>query len=77
MEQYMKFLLLFIYFFSTIAFANHCNSGASHNGPDRQADQRGYMDSKEYMDSNEIEEKVKNGPSESISNTDEDGELNS
>ena len=73
----MKFLLLFIYFFSTIAFANHCNSGASHNGPDRQADQRGYMDSKEYMDSNEIEEKVKNGPSESISNTDEDGELNS
>ena len=48
MEQYMKFLLLFIYFFSTIAFANHCNSGASHNGPDRQADQRGYMDSKEY-----------------------------
>ncbi len=73
----MKFLLLFIYFFSTIAFANHCNSGASHNGPDRQADQKGYMDSKEYMDSNEVEEKVKNGPSESISNTDEDGELNS
>ena len=74
MEQYMKFLLLFIYFFSTIAFANHCNSGASHNGPDRQADQKGYMDSNEIK---EIEEKVKNGPSESISNTDEDGELNS
>ena len=70
----MKFLLLFIYFFSTIAFANHCNSGASHNGPDRQADQKGYMDSNEIK---EIEEKVKNGPSESISNTDEDGELNS
>ena len=74
MEQYMKFLLLFIYFFSSIAFANHCNSGASHNGPDRQADQKGYMDSNEIK---EIEEKVKNGPSESISNTDEDGELNS
>ena len=70
----MKFLLLFIYFFSSIAFANHCNSGASHNGPDRQADQKGYMDSNEIK---EIEEKVKNGPSESISNTDEDGELNS
>tara|TARA_B100000989_G_scaffold272747_1_gene230386 strand:+ start:352 stop:564 length:213 start_codon:yes stop_codon:yes gene_type:complete len=70
----MKFLLLFVYFFSSIAFANHCNSGASHNGPDRQADHKGYMDSKEV---DVIEEKVKNGPSESISNTDEDGELNS
>ena len=70
----MKLLLLFVYFFSTIAFANHCNSGASHNGPDRQADQKGYMNSKEIE---VIEEKVKNGPSESIDNTDKDGELNS
>ena len=70
----MKLLLLFVYFFSTIAFANHCNSGASHNGPDRQADQKGYLDSNDIK---VIEEKVKNGPSESIKNTDEDGELNS
>ena len=74
MELYMKLLLLFVYFFSTIAFANHCNSGASHNGPDRQADQKGYLDSNDIK---VIEEKVKNGPSESIKNTDEDGELNS
>ena len=70
----MKLLLLFVYFFSTIAFANHCNSGASHNGPDRQADQKGYLDSN---DTKVIEEKVKNDPSESINNTDEDGKLNS
>tara|TARA_B100001769_G_scaffold42178_1_gene29379 strand:- start:949 stop:1164 length:216 start_codon:yes stop_codon:yes gene_type:complete len=71
----MRFLLLlFVYFFSTIVFANHCNSGASHNGPDRQADQKGYLDSKE---TEVIEEKAKNGPSESINITDEDGELNS
>ena len=31
----------------SISFANHCNSGASHNGPDRQADQAGYMESNE------------------------------
>ena len=70
----MRFLLLFVYFFSTISFANHCNSGASHNGPDRQADQKGYLNSNEIE---VIEEKAKNGPSESIKNTDEDGELNS
>ena len=43
----MKYLLFVIYFFSAISFANHCNSGASHNGPDRQADQAGYMESSE------------------------------
>ena len=43
----MKYLLLVVYFFSAISFANHCNSGASHNGPDRQADQAGYMESNE------------------------------
>ena len=40
-------VLFVIYFFSAISFANHCNSGASHNGPDRQADQAGYMESNE------------------------------
>ena len=40
-------MLFVIYFFSAISFANHCNSGASHNGPDRQADQAGYMESNE------------------------------
>jgi len=44
----MKYLLLlFVYFFSTLSLANHCNSGASHNGPDRKADQKDYMESSE------------------------------
>ena len=70
----MRYLLLILCFFSVSSYANHCNSGASHNGPDRQADQKGYLNSNEIE---VIEEKAKNGPSESIKNTDEDGELNS
>ena len=43
----MKYLMLVVYFFATASFANHCSSGASHGGPDRQADQAGYMKSDE------------------------------
>ena len=43
----MKYLSFVIYFFSAISFANHCNSGPSHNDPDRKADQSGYMESNE------------------------------
>ena len=69
----MKYLLLVVYFFSAISFANHCNSGASHNGPDRQADQKGYMESSETGTN---EEEVKINPSEPINSSDSDNESN-
>ena len=70
----MKYLLLLIVcFFSSISLANHCNSGASHNGPDRQADQKGYMES---SDSETNEKKVKDESSESIGNNPKDKETN-
>ena len=46
MRYIMKYLMLVVYFFATASFANHCSSGASHGGPDRQADQ-GHMESNE------------------------------
>ena len=67
-------LLLFTYSFSTVSFANHCSSGASHNGPDRQADQKGYMESSE---TGANEEEVKINPSEPINSSDSDNESNS
>ena len=67
-------LLLFAYTFSTVSFANHCSSGASHDGPDRQADQKGYMESSE---TGENEEEVKINPSEPINSSDSDNESNS
>ena len=71
----MKYLLLlFAYIFSTVSFANHCSSGASHNGPDRQADQKGYMESSE---TGANEEEVETNPSESINSSDSDNESNS
>ena len=72
----MKYLLLllFTYSLSTVSFANHCSSGASHNGPDRQADQKGYMESSE---TGENEEEVKINPSEPINNSASDNESNS
>ena len=71
----MKYLLLlFAYSFSTASFANHCSSGASHNGPDRQADQKGYMESSETGTN---EEEVKINPSEPINSSDSDNESNS
>ena len=71
----MRFLLLlFVYFFSTIVFANHCNSGASHNGPDRQADQKGYMES---SDTDTDEKKAKINSSEPVNSSDSDEESNS
>ena len=71
----MKYLLLLLFtFFSTVSFANHCSSGASHNGPDRQADQKGYMESSE---TGQNEEEVKINPSEPINSSDSDNESNS
>ena len=72
----MKYLLLllFAYSFSTVSFANHCSSGASHNGPDRQADQKGYMESSE---TGANEEEVETNPSESTNSSDSDNESNS
>ena len=67
-------LLLFAYTFSTVSFANHCSSGASHDGPDRQADQKGYMESSE-TGINEEEVKIK--PSEPTNSSDSDNESNS
>ena len=67
-------LLLFTYSFSTISFANHCSSGASHNGPDRQAGQEDSMESSEM---NTNEKKVKINSSESINSSDSDDEPNS
>ena len=70
----MKYLLLlFVYFFSNVSLANHCNSGASHNGPDRQADQKGYMESSD-TDTNEKE--VDDELSKSISDKAKDKETN-
>ena len=70
----LKYLLLLLaYSFSTVSFANHCSSGASHDGPDRQADQEGYMESSE-TDTNE--EEVKINPSEPINSSDSDNESN-
>ena len=70
----MKYLLLlFVYFFSTVSLANHCNSGASHDGPDRQADQKGYMAS---SDTDINEKKVKDESSKSIGNNPKDKETN-
>ena len=72
----MKYLLLllFTYSFSTISFANHCSSEASHNGPDRQA---GQEDSMESNQTNTNENKVKINSSESINSSDSDEEPNS
>ena len=71
----MKYtLLLFAYSLSAVSFANHCSSGASHNGPDRQADQKGYMESSE---TGANEEEVETNPSESINSSDSDNESNS
>ncbi len=72
----MKYLLLllFTYFFSTVSFANHCSSGASHNGPDRQADQKGYMES---SDTDTNEKKAKINSSEPVNSSDSDEESNS
>ena len=70
----MKYLLLlFVYFFSTVSLANHCSSGASHDGPNRQADQKGYMESSDaYIN----EKKVKDESSKSIGNNPKDKEIN-
>lgn len=72
----MKYLLLllFAYSFSTVSFANHCSSGASHNGPDRQADQKGYMESRE---TGVNEKEVKINLSEPINSSNSDNESNS
>ena len=71
----MKYLLLLLFtFFSTVSFANHCSSGASHNGPDRQADQKGYMESSE---TGANEEEVETNPSEFTNSSDSDNESNS
>ena len=71
----MKYtLLLFAYSLSAVSFANHCSSGASHNGPDRQADQKGYMESSE---TGANEEEVETNPSESTNSSDSDNESNS
>ena len=72
----MKYLLLllFAYSFSTASFATHCGSGASHNGPDRQVDHEGYMESSETGTN---EEEVKINPSEPINSSDSDNESNS
>ena len=71
----MKYLLLLLFtFFSTVSFANHCSSGASHNGPDRQVDHEGYMESSETGTN---EEEVKINPSEPINSSDSDNESNS
>ena len=72
----MKYLLLllFTYSFSTVSFANHCSSGASHNGPDRQADKKGYMKSRE---TGVNEKEVKINLSEPINSSDSDNESNS
>ena len=69
----MKYLLLllFTYFFSTVSFANHCSSGASHNGPDRQADQKGYMESSD-TDTNEKKAKINSSEPENSSDSDEE-----
>ena len=67
-------LLLFTYSFSTVSFANHFSSGASHNGPDRQADQKGYMESRE---TGVNEKEVKINLSEPINSSDSDNESNS
>ncbi len=70
----MKYLLLlFVYFFSTVSLANHCSSGASHNGSDRQADQKGYMDS---SDTDTIEKKVKVESSKFTGNNPKDKDTN-
>jgi hypothetical protein len=56
MEIFMKYLLLVIYLFSTVSFANHCNAGASHDGKDRQADTAEMEESaSESTESNEEE----------------------
>ena len=70
----LKYLLLLLFtLFSTVSFANHCSSGASHNGPDRQADQKGYTKSSE---TGKNEEEVKINPSEPINSSDSDNESN-
>ena len=56
-----------------MSLANHCNSGASHDGPDRQADQKGYMAS---SDTDIKEKKVKDESSKSIGNNPKDKETN-
>ena len=70
----MRYLLLILCFFSVSSYANHCNSGASHNGPDRQADHKGYMKSD---DTAKIEKEVKSKPSKSLSISDNDEESKS
>ena len=56
-----------------MSLANHCNSGASHDGPDRQADQKGYMTS---SDTDIKEKKVKDESSKSIGDNPKDKETN-
>ncbi|MAZ79715.1 MAG: hypothetical protein CMD72_03115 [Gammaproteobacteria bacterium] len=71
----MKYLLLlFVSTFSSVSLANHCNSGASHGGPDRQADQKGYADQSETVVN---EKEVKENPSKPLDNRDKDGNINS
>ena len=70
----MKYLLLlFVYFFSTVSLANHCSSGASHDGPNRQAIQKGYMES---SDADINGKKVKDESSKSIGNNPKGKEIN-
>ena len=64
----MKLLLLFVYFFSTIAFANHCSG---EHGQELKIDQNNVADARE-TEVNEINVK-KIEPTESINSEDEVG----